>query len=247
MIERLKKLIRHNFLPENRLDSIKEIIACLIWMASTAMFYFIMQDIFPDMDFWKGQNLIAIVASFFVVDGLLYGFLYRSLFELTEQIENHKIDHILLFPIKFQNYASFRKPQFSSLIQIPTSIILLILFMDVSILEFLLWFTSLIIGYLIAYYVWYILTLLSFWLKIGEKATFVFEELGIVSMFPALPFISSKLFIVFFPFLTIACYSAVGLLDGNWTKVYLLQIPTLLIAVILAQIMQHFGLQKYRS
>lgn len=247
IIEKLKKLIRHNFLPENRLDTIKEIIAVLIWMVSTLMFYFIMRDIFPDMKFWKGQNLIAIVASFFVVDGLLYSFIYRNLFELTSQIENHKIDHMLLLPTNFQSYTSFRKLQFSSLIQVPTSIILLILFMDVSILEFILWFVSLVIGYWIAYHIWYTLSLLSFWLRIGEKATFVFEELGIVSMFPALPFIRSKLFVVFFPFLTFACYSAVGLLEGNWPRVYLLQISTLVIAVTLAQIIQYFGLQKYRS
>ncbi|MDD3646875.1 MAG: ABC-2 family transporter protein [Candidatus Dojkabacteria bacterium] len=247
LLTRIKKLIRQNFLPENRVQTISEIIAVLVWMASTVIFYYVLQDIFPEQEFWKGANFASIIASFFIVDGLLFSFLFRNLFELSEQIESRKIDQRLLMPVGFKSYSGFRKMQFSSLIQIPVSIVLIILTIRSPIPGFLFWTGSLIIGYLIAYHLWYILSLLSFWIKIGEKSTFLFEEFSLISMFPAAPFIASKLYFFFFPFLTFASFSAKGLLEGGWERIYIMQSAVLLVFVFTAKILEYLGIKRYRA
>jgi len=216
-------------------------------MVSTVMFYYVLQDIFPEQEFWRGANFASIIASFFIVDGLLFSFLFRNLFELSDQIESQGIDQRLLLPVGFRSYSSFRRMQFSSLIQIPVSIILVILILPISIPSFLLWTGSLIIGFLIAYHLWYIFSLLSFWIKIGEKSTFLFEEFSLICMFPAAPFIASELFVFFFPFLTFASFSARGLLEGGWGRVYMMQGATLIVFVIIAKILEYLGLRRYRQ
>lgn len=247
IFNKIYKSFRQNLLPGNYLDTIREVVAVLIWMLSTYMFYIILKQAFPQLAELYSANLVIIVSSYFIVDGLIYSLLYRNLHLLGQQICNRQIDHIILFPTSFQSYTSFRNIQLSSLIQIPIAILLVTFLFKPSLFELFFWFISLVIGFFIAYFFWYFLNLIAFWLNVGDKTSLLFEELSIIGMFPLQPFLNLKTVWLFFPFLTLASFSAYGLISHQLLKPILQQLILLFILFFLCKTIEFYGIKKYRS
>lgn len=243
----LKKTTRHNFLPENWVNTIIEIAAVIVWMLSSLLFYLGMFTLFPQIGPWNKSNMVLIIASFFITDGLTYSLLERNLHHLAEQIEDRALEPTLLRPGSFRKYVGFRKTQFSSMIQIPVSLgMLIFLYRDWS-WQVLPWMVSLILGFFIIYHLWYCFDLLTFWFKIGRQVYPVLNELSGMGQFPYITFVSSKLFLVFFPFLAVAALPAQGLVINNMTGVLISQLLLLVLFYSLSIMLERRGLAWYRQ
>lgn len=247
LFQKIHKVFRQNLLKENYINTTREIFAVLIWMMSTYMFYLILKYTFPSLIDLFANNLVVVVSSYFIVDGLIYSLLYRNLHSLSQQISARKVDHIILLPTSFQNYTSFRNIQLSSFVQIPIALILVFVFYKPSVIESFFWFVSLIIGFVIAYFFWYLLSLIAFWLDVGEKSSLFFEELSIVGMFPLQPFLSLKVAWLFFPFLAIASFSSYGLINHQPFIPIIQQVCLLVVLFALCKTVEFHGIKKYRS
>lgn len=241
------KAFRQNLLPENYPDTIREIIAVLVWMLSTYAFYLVLKESFPRLSELFSSNLVVIVSSYFIVDGLIYSLLYRNLHQLSQQISDRQVDHIVLFPTSFQSYTSFRNVQLSSFIQVPIALVLVLIFYQPSLFEALFWFFSLIVGFVIAYFFWYLLSLIAFWLKVGDKTSLFFEELSTVGMFPLQPFLNLGVIWFFLPFLSLASFSAYGLINHSLFSSISIQMALVVVLFVLCRFVEAAGLKRYRE
>lgn len=243
----IRKIVRHNFLPENRISTIVEIAAVIIWMVSVLLFYLCLFALFPQIGPWTRDNMVIIIASFFVTDGFTYGFLERNLHHLAQDIENRTLEPILLRPGSFRRFVSFRKSQFSSLIQIPIAVLMLLIFNRTWNWQFIPWFLSLVLGFLIIYLLWYCFDLLAFWFKIGLQVYPVLNELTSMGQFPYVAFLSSPLLALFFPFLAVAAFPAQGLVTQNIPMVLFIQSLLLAGLYCLSRTLEKRGLVWYRA
>jgi len=241
------RAFRQNLLPENYPDTIREMVAVLVWMLSTYAFYLVLKESFPRLTELFSANLVVIVSSYFIVDGLIYSLLYRNLHELSQQISSAKIDYIILLPTNFQTYTSFRRIQMSSSIQLPIALILVFFLFKPTFFESILWLGSLILGFVIAYFFWYFLSLIAFWLKVDDKVSIFFEELSLVGLFPLQPFLSLNVIWFFFPFLSLASFSAYGLIYHSLYPAILIQLALIFVLYFLCRFVESSGLRHYRS
>lgn len=230
LLQKIIKTFRHNFLPENRSTTVIELIAVLVWMGSTFVFYYVLGQVVPELDFLKDSGGLNIIASYFVVDGLIYSLLFRNLHDLGKSIEDGKFGEYLLIPTDTIQYVSFRNIQFSSMIQVPIAFEMLILFGEFHLLSFIFWIFSITLGFIIAYQVWLLMSYLSFWYKAGNFISIIYEELTIIGMFPLKIFLSSTSFLIFGPFLLIASGGG-DVLNGNLGGMFVL-VQLLIVSIL---------------
>ncbi|KKT78137.1 MAG: hypothetical protein UW73_C0006G0019 [Microgenomates group bacterium GW2011_GWB1_44_8] len=242
----IRKTVRHNFLPENRVNTVIEVAAVVVWMLSALLFYLGMFRLFPQIGPWNKGNMVLIIASFFITDGLTYSLLERNLHHLAEQIEDRNLDTTLLRPGSFRKYVGFRRTQFSSMVQIPIALLMLtFLYHDWS-WQVLLWIVSLVFGFFIIYHLWYCFDLLTLWFKLGRQVYPVLNELTGMGQFPYITFMSSKLVLLFFPFLAVAALPAHGMVTQNMILVLFYQSVLLALLYVISVGLERRGLEWYR-
>jgi ABC-type uncharacterized transport system permease subunit len=245
LFTKVKKLIRHNFLPQNIGHTMVETTAVGVWMLSTMAFYVVIGTIFPDLEVLQLDNAISIIATYFVGDGLMYAFLYRNLHELGPEIEKGKIENYLLLPTNLMKYLGFRNIQFASMIQIPVAILMLLIWGNFTLLTLLLWFGSMLIGFYLTYNIWLIISAISFWFKSYGQASTMYEEVIQIGLFPLQIYLGFKLFWPFLPLAFVASGGFEVLINGSlW--VIGVQIGILFIAVLLRMLLWNMGLRKFR-
>jgi ABC-type uncharacterized transport system permease subunit len=247
MLKKLKKLIKHNFHRDNIGLTITEIVAVLVWMASTLVFYLILHESFPNEPIFQWNNSIAVIASYFVVDGLTYGILYRNFQSLALQIEERNLDNFLLFPTNLKSFLSLRKFQFSSLIQVPIAILTYLIFGNYSIFGFILWLITLVLGFIISYQLWFLLITLSFWFKSDNRLTNLFEELSTIGMFPAQVYIITKSVLFFYPFLVLSSIPSQYFIENKSLYLVIIQLLIIVLLIISNNITLRLGVKTYRS
>lgn len=248
IISAIKKTLRHNFLPENRFNTIIELVAVFVWMFSAFIYYRVISVLVPELGFLNLENTINIIATFFIADGLIYSLLFRNLHDLGVVIENKKFNQYLLLPTDTIKFISHRKIQFSSMIQIPFAILMLLFFgniQNVGILIF--WLFSLILGFLIAKNLWLLLSYVSFWVKVGTYTSTLFEELSAIGQFPLRFFVNSGYLGLFFPFLMISSGTSELLLVGLDLKIILWQLILLFSILISNKVIVNLGISHYRK
>jgi len=243
---KIQRLIRHNFLSQNIGHTIIETTAVVVWMGSTIVFYIIMGNIFPELEILQLDNAISIIATYFVGDGLMYAFLYRNLHDLGPEIEKGKIENYLLLPTNLMKYLGFRNIQFASMIQVPVAILILLIWGNFTLISFLLWFGSMLIGFYITYNIWLIISALSFWIKSEGQASTMYEEIVQIGLFPLQIYLGFKLF---WPFLPIAFVASGGfeVLSNGSLWVIGVQIIILAVVMLLRSLLWNIGLKKFRK
>ena len=242
-----RRLIKHNFQPDNRTETIIEIIAVLFWMSTSVLFYWFLFWRIPAIEPWNQTNILLLIASYFIVDGLTYGILYRNLSVFNAMVKNRSLENILLLPVNFRRHVSFRLVQFASLIQVPLSLILYFIFRPSLDLTVLLWIMALVFGFIISYLLWFLICLTSFWLDITERLTIISEELFSVGLFPVTIFLGTKLFPVAFVYLLTASYPAQALLENRLPQIILLQLLFIFFLNLLVSFVQKQGIKKYTA
>jgi len=242
---KIKKLIHHNFLPQNIGHTIIETTAVVVWMVSTIIFYVVIGTVFPELEILQLDNSISIIATYFVGDGLMYALLYRNLHELGPEIENGKIENYLLLPTNLMKYLGFRNIQFASLIQVPIAILILLFWGNFTIITLLLWFGSMLIGFYLTYNIWLIISAISFWFKSEGQASTMYEEVIQIGLFPLQIYLGFKLF---WPFLPLAFVASGGfeVLNNGSLWIIGVQIGILVVAVLLRRLLWKMGLRKFR-
>lgn len=247
MFDKINKLIKHNFHPDNIGLTITELVAVLIWMISTLVFYVVLNQTFPDVELFQWNNSLILIASYFIVDGLTFGILYRNLESLAVDIEEKKIDNILLFPVNLKKFLSFRRFQFSSLIQIPISVIAFLFFGDYTLIGLFYWILTLILGFIISYQLWFFIILQSFWFKSENRLTNLFEEISAIGMFPANIYIFTKSFLFFYPFLLLSSLPTYDFVNNTSLNLMIIQFIVIVILIILNKVLLNLGGKVYRS
>jgi ABC-type uncharacterized transport system permease subunit len=247
MFEKLQKVIRHNFHPDNIAQTITELVAVIVWMVSTLVFYLVLSDSFPNEPIFQWNNSIAVIASYFVVDGLTYGILYRNFQSLAVNIEERLIDNFLLFPVDLKQFLTLRKLQFSSLIQVPIAIIAYLILGNFTLLEFALWIVTLVLGFFISYQLWFFLISLSFWFKSNNRLTNLFEEVSTIGMFPASVYLITKSIIFFYPFLLLSSLPAQAFITNQSLYMILTQSILILVLSLVNRLVLQLGVKTYRT
>lgn len=246
IIEGLKKTIQHNLKKQNILNTLMEISAVIIWMVSTFVFYIVLGRLFPELDLLNNKFTVAIIGSYFISDGMMFSFLYRNIYNLHSEITEGKIENYLLLPTNTVKYISFRKIQFSSLIQVPIALLIVIIAGQYSVISLLVWLISLIIGFFMNYNFWFLANILSFWFKIGDKASIMYEEIIQMSMFPIYIFLGFKLFFPLLPVAFVASGGAPILMNNEYWIVWV-QLIILLAISLLRVLLWNRGLKGIRS
>lgn len=246
VIEKLAKLVRQNLLPQNRAVTFLEITAVFIWMSSTAVFYLILNDVYEGVEIFAVRNVLLYVASYFVVDGLMFGLLFRNLSELAIKIEGRGIDGAILLPGNTINFLSFRSFQLSSLVQIPIALLIVFLFVKMPVVSFILWVVTLVLGFVLAYLLWIDAIFVSFWVKNENKLTMVVEELAQIGVFPMQVYLNSFVIFFFGPFLLISSASAYSVLMGNQGVIWVVQVCAIVVLFLLRQLLFNLGIKRYR-
>jgi len=245
IVHALKTLIRQNFKKQNIGTTVIEVIAVIIWMGSTLIFYLVISDIFSDFHLFTKSYVITIVATYFVSDGLIFSLLYRNVGHLSNDIETRKLEHFLLLPTNMIKHISFRNIQFASMIQVPIALVMLFLWGNFSLTAFLMWTISIILGLYIAYNIWLIIIASSFWVKTNGHASIMYEELLQMGLFPLNIYLSFKLF---WPLLPIALITSGGALVLSDNKYWILVVQgiLLIIVILLRKFIWGLGVKRYR-
>jgi ABC-type uncharacterized transport system permease subunit len=244
---KIQKLIKHNFHPDNIGLTITEISAVLVWMVSTLVFYVMLNQSFPAEPLFQWKNSITVICTYFVVDGLTFGILYRNFQSLALTIENKELDNFLLLPVNLKQYLSFRNMQFSSLIQVPVAIIAFLIFGNYTLITFILWVFTLILGFIISYELWFLFISISFWFKSDNRLTNLWEELSAIGMFPAQVYIVTKSILFFYPFLAFASLPAAYFINNQSLYFVGIQIVIIIVLSLLNRILLSLGVRTYRS
>lgn len=247
IIDFWRRLVKHNFMPDNRTETIIEVVAVLFWMSTSVLFYLFLFWRIPAIVPWDKTNILLLIASYFIVDGLTYGILYRNLSVLNNMVKNRSLENILLMPVKFRRHVSFRLVQFASLIQIPLSLGLYFFFRPRLDIITVLWLASLVLGFFISYLLWYLVCLTAFWWNFTERLTVVSEELFSVGLFPVTIFLGTKLFPAAFIYLLTASYPAQALLENRLPQIIILQLFFIFLLNIVVNFFQKQGIKKYTS
>ena len=242
---KIQKTVRHNFLPQNVAHTLVESSAVFIWMGSTIVFYYVVGKIFPQLEFLQFENAIAIIATYFVGDGLMFGLLYRNLQKLGTEIEQGKVENFLLLPTNTMKYIGFRNIQFASLIQIPIALAMLLIWGEFTFLNLAFWMVSMVVGFYLAYNFWMIFSFISFWYKVGDQTTVMYEELVQMGLFPLKIYLAFKLFWPLLPIAFIASGGYEVLSEGTYWVIGV-QAGILLLAVLLRNILWSLGLRRFR-
>jgi ABC-type uncharacterized transport system permease subunit len=245
IFEKIQKTIKHNFKKQNLPHTLLEVGAVFVWMSSIFVFYYIMSQLFAEIEIFSRDKIIAIVATYFLSDGLIYAFLYRNIHNLGKSIESGKIHQYILLPVNFIKYLSNRNVQFASMIQIPIALFLVIFIQQLTAVNVILWIISIFTGFLIAKELWLILSGLSFWIKLEDTGSILFDELTQTSLFPLKIFRSFNLFYIFLPFTYIAAGGSKVLTEGN-PQYIIGQGIVLVCCCLLRRILWKLGIRKSR-
>lgn len=245
--EFFRRLVKQNFLPDNRTETIIEVVAVLFWMSTSALFYLFLFWRLPEINPWNQTNILLLISSYFIVDGLTFGILYRNLSVFNSMVKNRSLENVLLMPVNFRRHVSFRLVQFASLIQIPVSLVLYFFFRPQLDVIIFLWILSLTLGFFISYLLWFLVCLTSFWFDFTDRLSIISEELLGIGLFPVTIFIGTKIFPIAFIYLLTASYPAQGLLENQLPKIILWQLFFIFILNLLVSLVEKQGIKKYTS
>lgn len=151
---------------------------------------------------WTRGEVLLIVATLFLIEGLRVLLFYDNLMNLPEQVTEGNLDLVLTKPADAQFWLSLRRINFSEVNMIVVGVILWFYALDVggvslSIINTIVYFFLCGCGLLIAYSLWLVLVSLSFWYYRIDNISNLFNSLMDMGRYPMVIFKGTLRIIVF--------------------------------------------------
>lgn len=159
----------------------------------TAYYLFSIEIIFMHTDSiagWAKGEVLFLVATLFLIDGLRVLFFYNNLKNLPSEITDGNLDLILTKPVDSQFWLSLRHLNFSEISLLIMGALLwwhawLLTDIQLTIISVLIYMVLCLCGLLIAYSIWLMLVAMSFWYFRIDNITDLFNHIIDIGRYPA--------------------------------------------------------------
>ena len=142
-----------------------------------------------DLNGWTSPELLTIVGVYFLIGGFINMFIQPSMVRLMEDIHRGTLDFTLLKPVEAQIMISVREVQLWKAVNIAAGIVLIVVGLSqfgaaISIGQMVAFAGLLVVGLLIVYGFWLILTTCAFWFTRVDNILAIFESMYEAGRYP---------------------------------------------------------------
>jgi len=251
-----KLFLKNSFIKEfsDPLNITVSIVAVCFWMLSTFLFYRVIYSRINEIAGWNWNEALILIATFFIVDGVLFTLFYWNFQKLKNNIESRELDFVLLKPVNQQFISSTQEIQASMYIQLILAIILIIigangLDLKIDIYSIFLYVIFIILATMISYFMWFSTICFAFFAKGIDNLLSFFEEIFNFAVYPSSIF--SGAFKIFFNYIIPIAFmvtvpSKVLTLSIDLSEFILIFVITIIL-FFLTQIIWRVGIKKYLS
>lgn len=236
------------------LDFIIGLISSILWIGIPLMFFRLLFLNINDFEGWGYNQVLTLVGTFTIVDGIMMGLLIRGMPILENDILNGTLDQYLLKPFDTQIFYLFRSVNLVQLVNGLFGVIVLLWGISsqsrtVSIFEWVLFMFSLLIGCVVYYTIWLLIVLTSFWSPSNVSRTELFLNIIGMGKYPNSIFNGViKIFLTYVIPLTLIANPATRIILGlTYKKDLMIQILVGIMSIIISRIIWKKGLKKYEG
>lgn len=236
------------------LDFLFGLISSILWIGIPLIFFRLLFLNINDFEGWGFYQVLTLVGTFTIVDGIMMGLLIRGMPALEKDILNGTIDQYLLKPFDTQLFYLFRSVNLVQLVNGFFGVVVLIWGLAsqnrmVTVFEWILFLFSLFVGCVIYYTIWLLIVLTSFWSPSNVSRTELFLSIIGMGRYPSSIFKGViKIFLTYVIPLTLIANPATRIILGmTYKKELMIQILVGFISIIISRIMWKKGLKKYEG
>ena len=205
-----------------------------------------------DLNGWTEAELIVVVGVYFVIGGFINMVIQPSMVRLMEDVHRGTLDFALLKPIEAQLMVSARDVQLSKAVNIITGVVLIVVSLGnshtiVSTGQILAFLGLLVLGLMIVYSFWLILTTCAFWFTKVDNILAVFNSVYEAGRYPTrvypgwLQFVLTLMVPIAFA-VTVPAEALLGRLSGSTVAAVLLVAAVML---VVSRVFWRAGLRRY--
>lgn len=165
-----KTLLKLNFatLVAYRSNFINSVVSSIAWGFFSIFNIMILTARTPSAFGWKREEILILTAAFNILVGLFHMIFSRNFERIAKLTNFGDLDRVLLFPIDSQFSVSFWEVNYAALFRIPIGFALLGFFLQrldftVSLLQFFMFGLLLLIGLMLQYSIWLLITTTTIW------------------------------------------------------------------------------------
>ena len=203
---------------------------------------------------WTWESALVIQGVYTFLDGLTNALLRPNLTEIVNYVREGTLDYVLLKPIDSQFWLSVKKFSFAGLPEIILGLSIVVWASiqsdaSFSVYSIILFITSLIIGFLILYSVWFLIAASSIWFVKTWNATEVLRALLAAGRYPisAYPVILRFIFTLVLPVAFLTSFPAEAILGKLQFGILFLGLLLSSLFFMLSRLFWNFALKHYTS
>ncbi len=203
---------------------------------------------------WTWESALVIQGVYTFLDGLTNAILRPNLTEIVNYVREGTLDYVLLKPIDSQFWLSVKKFSFAGLPEIILG--LSIVFWAViqsgstlSIYSIIIFITSLLIGFVILYSVWFLIAASSIWFVKTWNATEVLRALLAAGRYPisAYPVVLRFVFTLVLPVAFLTSFPAQAILGELKFNILFIGLLLSILFFTISRLFWNFALRHYTS
>ncbi|MCQ9212784.1 MULTISPECIES: ABC transporter permease [unclassified Streptococcus] len=226
----------------------------ILWIGLPLVFFKLIFLNIEDFNGWEYSQILFLVGSYTIVDGMMMGLLIRSMGMLESDILNGNLDHVLLKPFDTQLFYAFRSFNLVQFVNTFFGLAIVViscesLNVQLNPLKLFLYILSLVCGCIIYYSIWFLITISSFWFPTKFSKVDVFLNYIGISKYPYTIFTGiNRLFaLLFIPSVLIANPALLIFLEKDSLSLFYYQLIFTVFLMVISCLIFKKGLKKYES
>jgi len=223
-------------------------------MVMTVTFFSVLYGSVPSIKGWSYAEALLLVGTFMMLTNLTHALFYRNFSRMSLYVNEGRLDYLLTKPIDPQFFISLRYTAMADVLNMITSVIITVfaisrLHIDVSLGLIFGYSTLLILGIAIIYGIWFLISILSFWLTEVEEIQELWNSLFEYARYPRQIYSGAirLLFTILIPLLTIVAFPAEFFLRRVSSPAIAYNLALAAGLLVATRLLWNVGLRRYSS